>query len=399
MDIMLYTYNINDNVYCFRGISHSDLDFHGSTIKSLEGSSYNCYLIIDDDVTLIDTVDFKFSELFLNSLEHILKGRVINNIVVNHVEPDHSGVFTLVKNKYPNCNVYCSKKGIDAMQRMYFKDIEYTEVSDLETLKTGKYTLKFILTPFVHWPDNMITYLEEENILFSNDSFGSLLTKSRLYDESYSLDELINSSKTYYANIVMPYGKFVLNVFEKLKINNIKLKLICPSHGLIIKRYINELLENYYHWANHYNSDKVVIIYESIWGNTEMCTNQIANALVDSGKEVKVFMASKHHPSTIITEIMDAKAILFGSSNFNSTMLSPLADIIERIYALKPQNKIAMVYGSFGWGNSHLKRLENRLKESNINILDFTILGKYTPDGERLENAYQVGLQVSTKIS
>ncbi len=395
---MLYTYNINDNIYCFRGISHSDLDFHGSTIKSTEGSSYNCYLIIDDEITLIDTVDSKFSELFLDSLKTILDGRKIHNIIVNHVEPDHSGLFTIIKEKYPDGNVYCSKKGIDAMQRMYFKDINYTEVNDFDTIRTGKYTLKFILTPFVHWPDNMFTYLEEENILFSNDAFGSLLTRSKLYDENYSLDDLINSSKSYYANIVMPYGKFVLQVFEKLKTNNIKLKLICPSHGLVLKKYINELLENYYNWANYKNNDKVVIIYETIWGNTEMCTNQIANALVNSGREVKVFRASKHHPSTIITEVMDAKAILFGSSNFNSTMLSPLADITERIYALKPQNKIAMVYGSFGWANTHLKRLEQRLKEANIDILDFSLLGKYTPDGERLENAYQVGLQVNSKI-
>ncbi len=395
---MLYTYNVNTNIICFRGLSHSDLDFHGSTIRSNEGSSYNCYLIIDDEITLVDTIDMKFNDLFLDSLKKILGDREINNIVVNHVEPDHSGSFLSVKEIYPNSNVYCSKKGIDAMQRMYFKDIDYTEVNDFDTIKTGKYTLKFILTPFVHWPDNMVTYLEEEQILFSNDAFGSLLTRSKLYDESYSLDDLINASKAYYANIVMPYGKFVLKVFDKIADNNIDIKLICPSHGLVIKKYINELLQNYISWANGVATDKVVIIYESIWGNTEMCTNQIANALVNSGKEVKVFRASEHHASVIMTEIMDSKAILIGSSNFNSTMLSPLADILERIYALKPQNKVGMVYGSHGWASAHLKRIEDRLKEANIELFNFNLIGKYTPDDERLENAYQVGLEINSKL-
>ncbi len=396
---MLYTYYVNDNIICFRGLSHSDLDFHGSTIRSAEGSSYNCYLIIDEEITLIDTIDIKFNDLFASALDKILNGRQIKNIIVNHVEPDHSGSFMEVKDKYPDAKVYCSKKGIDAMQRMYFNDVVYNEVNDFDSINIGKYTLKFILTPFVHWPDNMVTYLEEENILFSNDAFGSLLTRSKLYDENYSLHDLISSSKSYYANIVMPYGKFVLKVFDKIKENNITLKLICPSHGLVIKKYINELLANYELWANGETTNKAVIIYESIWGNTEMCTNQIANALVNEGNEVKVFRASEHHVSTIMTEIMDAKAIIIGSSNFNSTMLSPLADVLERIYALKPQNKVGMVYGSHGWASTHLKRIEDRLMEANIELMDFNLIGKYTPDDERLENAYQVGLKISEKIS
>ncbi len=396
---MLYTYKINDNIYCFRGISHSDFDFHGSTIESKEGSSYNCYLVIDEEITLIDTLDHKFEELFIDSLNNILGDRQIDNIIVNHVEPDHSGSFVKIKDRYPDSKVYCSKKGVDAMQRIYFNDISYKEVSDFENIKTGKYTFTFILTPFVHWPDNMVTYLEEEKILFSNDAFGSLMTRSKLYDESYSLQELLDASKVYYANIVLPYGKFVMKVFDKFEKHQIDIDLICPSHGLVIKEYINQLLGCYLKWANGLNEDKVVIIYESIWGNTEMCTNQIANALVNSDKEVKVFRASSHHASTIIAEIMDAKAVIIGSSNFNSTMLSPLADILERIYALKPQNKIGMVYGSHGWANAQLKRIEDRLKEANVDVLDLSLIGKYTPDDERLENAYQVGLEIASKIS
>lgn len=397
---MIQITNIKENIVSLKAVGYSDLDFHGSIYKNDSGASYNSYLVIDEQITLIDTLDQHLSEEFLRSIKRVIGDRKIDNLIVNHTEPDHSGSFELIKNEYKDIKCYCSDKAEKAMKNMYFGDYEYTTVKTGDKLKTGKYNLTFILTPFIHWPDNMVTYLDEENILFSNDAFGSLVSNNKVYDDQYELNELLELSKEYYANIVMPCSKFVIKKLDEILGMDLKIDLICPSHGIIWRSHINEIIENYYKWAKFENiKNKVVIIFDTIWGNTEIITNELASRLCDFDLEVRVFQAGKHRPALIMKEVLDASAVLVGTSNFNNTMTPTIADILERLYALKPQNKIGMAYGSYGWAKVHLKRVEERMKDAGIELLEEEIYSNYKPDEAIFEYAKNVAEKINEALN
>lgn len=396
---MIQTHLIRENVYSFKAIGYLDLDFHGCIFRNEEGASYNAYLIIDEEITLIDLVDEPFMDEFLRRLQAVLGERKIDNIIVNHVEPDHAGGFEQLKAVYPEARCYCSTEAKKAMLQMFFKEHTFTKVENMETLNTGKYSFTFVLTPFIHWPDNMLTYLNEERILFSNDAFGSLVNSNLHYDDEYEYAELIRQTKEYYANIVQPCSRFVKAKLAEIVALNLPLDLICPAHGIIWRSHIADIMQQYMRWAHNGDMvDKVVIVYDTIWDNTEMMTNEIAVGIANQGYEVRVFNASKHRKSLIMTEIMDARGILIGSSNFNNTMTPQIADVLERIIGLKPLKKVGMAYGSYGWADVHLNRIEARLKEANVQIVEHALYENYTPNEAQLLYAQTVGEKFGKKL-
>ncbi len=397
---MIQISKLKENIYSLKAIGYSDLDFHGSVYRNEAGASYNSYLILDEQITLIDALDEHMSEEFFRSIKRIIGDKKIDNLIVNHTEPDHSGSFELLIKEYPEMKCYCSDKAEKAMKNMYFGENSYNTVKTGDKINIGKYNLTFILTPFIHWPDNMMTYLEEEKILFSNDAFGSLINSNKLYDDQYDLSELLNLSKEYYANIVMPCSKFVVKKLDEILSMGIEIDLICPSHGIIWRSNINDIIENYYKWAKFENvSNKIVIVFDTIWGNTEIITNELASRLMDYDLEVKVFQAGKHRPSLIMKEILDCSAVLIGTSNFNNTMTPTIADILERMYALKPQNKIGMAYGSYGWAKVHLNRVKDRMTEAGITLLDEVVYSNYKPDEAILKYAEEVAIKIKESLN
>ncbi len=397
---MIQISKIKENIYSIKAIGYKDLDFHGSVYRNEAGASYNSYLIIDEQITLIDALDEYLANDFFRSIKRIIGDKKIDNLVVNHTEPDHSGSFELLINEYPEMKCYCSDKAEKAMKNMYFGEHQYTTVKTGDKINIGKYNLSFILTPFMHWPDNMMTYLEEEKILFSNDAFGSLMNSNKLYDDQYELGELLNLAKEYYANIIMPCSKFVLKKLDEILDMNIEIELICPSHGIIWRSHINDIIKRYYKWAKFENvSNKVVIIYDTIWGNTEIITNELASRLCDYDLEVKVFQAGNHRASLIMKEMLDCSAVLVGTSNFNGTMTPTIADVLERMYALKPRNKIGMVYGSYGWAKVHLNRVKSRMEEAGIDLLEEVVYSQYTPDEAVLQYAEEIASKISNSLN
>ncbi len=380
---MILVNELRENIYNFRVVAYKELNFHGTIFKNEMGSSYNAYLILDDEVTLIDTVGEEYTKEFIRELKKILNGRVIDNLIINHVEPDHSSAFLSIYCEYSSAKCYCSERGEKPLRNMFFEDVDYITVKNDNEISTGKYTLQFKTTPFVHWPDNMVTYLKEEKILFSNDCFGNLITGSSLYDSEYEITTLVNESKSYYANIMMPCGKFVLKALEEFK--NLEISLICPSHGIVWKENIDLIMSKYYSWGSYeYIKNKVVIVYDSIWGNSEIITDELSVKLIRLGFNVTVYKAGTHNHSKIMSDILDARVVLVGTANFNGTMLPTIAEVLERLYALKPQNKIGGVYGAYGWSKAHIERLRTRLTECGIEVVDLDISSNYTPDNSTI---------------
>ncbi len=397
---MLQVHKIKENIYCFRGIERKEKDFHGPVFRTTEGSSYMAYLVIDDEITLIDTIDEHMTEEFKGALKEILEEREIDNIIINHVEPDHSYGYGEVKKLYPNAKTYCSYMAEEAMLEMFFDEHRYDVVEHLDSINTGRYNFVFVPTPFIHWPDNMITYLAEEKILFSNDAFGNLVTKDALYDDEYDYEGyLLRQCKEYYANIVMPCSRFVKNQLPEILDLNLEIDMVCPSHGIIWRKNIGKVIGQYLEWARFENiKDKIVIVYETIWDSTHIMAMEIAKGLRKQGIEVKVYRAMESRPSAIMTDLLDAKGILIGSSNFNNTMVPTIADILERIIALKPQNKVGMSFGSFGWADVHLSRIEDRLKEAEVELIEKPFYKKFRLNKDMKDYAEKIGEKISEKL-
>ncbi len=379
---MIKVNKIKENIYQIRVMDLESKNFHGCLFPVEDGTSYACYLIIDDEITLIDTIDDIYFDDVIVEIQKILDGKKIDNIVINHVEPDHSASFELVKDLYPEAKVYTSKSGVKAMQAHFFKEHTYLPVGVNDEFSTGKYTFTFLDTSLVHWPDNMWTYLKEEKILFSNDGFGQLLVDDVVYDEEISLERLLDYSREYYANIIWPNNVNTGNALKKFDKLDWEIDLIAPGHGIMIKKHINEMIEQYREFVAAQTKKKALIVYDSIWSNTQTMSQVIKMELEKAGWEVKDYKLSDSRVSIIIKEAIDSQLFVIGSGNQNNCLLPTVADFLERLKASHFKNRDAVAFGSYGWAPVPFKNLTERLSEAGFNVLGDPIIVNYRPNDE-----------------
>lgn len=390
---------IKNNMY-WVGVHDFNLrHFHGDLFPIEDGTTYNAYLIVDDEITLIDTVEEEFMDIMLERIRSVIEDRAIDNVIVQHAEPDHSGGFIRFMNTYPNAHAYASNAGVAIMLKQYFHDYDYRKVKTSDILCTGKYTLSFIEMPMIHWPDNMMTYVKEEKILFSNDAFGQHIASYHIYDEYHSLVKCLEKAKDYYANIVMPYGDRVLTKLNEITKSEIEIDMIAPAHGIIWKSYIPEILNAYYDFASFTAKDKAVIIYESVWNHTQMMAEALGEGLGRNGIEVKIYKYSQTNSAKIMKEILDARALLVGSGCYNNAMNPGIAGFLEKLKTCKVKNKIGMGFGSYGWFGNITKTINERLKESGLILPELEVLSQnYTPSEQDLDHLHDVGKQLALLI-
>ena len=359
---------IAENIYQIKITDKDERNFHGTLYPVVNGVSYASYLVFDEEITLFDTFEKKYYGDVKPELDKLLQGRAIDNIVVQHVEPDHSESFQLFKQAYPSAKVYCSKLAVHEMRENFFIDVEYIPVTYPDTICTGKYNFHFFETPNVHWPDNMWTYLAEKKILFSNDGFGQLIADDIITDEEIELERLLAFSKEYYCNIVFPNNKFVLKTLQRFVPLKWEIDLVCPSHGIVIKKHLGALIQQYSDLANEVKEEKAVIVYETIWGNTEAEANALKADFEAMGIPVKMFQLSKCRISEIITEVATAAYIAVGSGNQNNCMMPIVADFLERLRALKALKAKVLVFGAYGWSQITFKEIAKRLESVRYNV-------------------------------
>jgi flavorubredoxin len=383
---MIRVNKLNSKVYQIKVIDTSVRDFHGCVYPVKEGSSYNCYLILDEQITLVDLVDDIYFPQVLNQIKQILGDLKIDNVIVNHVEPDHAGGYELLIKEYPNLKSYTSRAGEKAMQSHFFGNYEYTTVGFGDELKTGEYTLKFFETPLVHWPDNMWTYLEEEHILFSNDAFGQLLVDDVSYDFEVGLDRLLDFSKEYYANIVWPQNTHVGRLFNKFLPLGWEIKIIAPSHGVMLKSHIAEMYRQYQDFVANKTKKKAVIVYETMWGNSQTMGQAIKGHLDFLGYETKMYQLSKTRVSKVLKELVDAELLVIGSGNYNNCVLPPVADFLERLKASRFTDRKSFVFGSYGWMKVPLQNLVERLEDANFKVIGDPLYIQYVPNELEIED-------------
>lgn len=371
---------IKDNVYWVGGVDWSLRNFHGYLTQ--RGSTYNAYLIIDEKITLIDTTKYYLCDEMIERISSVVDPSKIDYIISNHVEMDHSGSLPQLMKLIPNAKIFTSPNGEKGLKRHYKEDWNFNSVNSGDELSLGKYTLQFVLTPMVHWPDNMLSYLKEEKILFSNDAFGQHIASSERFDDEYPLETIMYEAEKYYANIVMPFGIQVQKALEQA--SHLDIETIAPSHGIIWRKNISTILKKYTRWSSNEFSKKAVIVYDSMWGTTEKMAHAIASGFEEKGYHFGIYDLKTNHISDIMTEVQDAEYICVGSPTLNNNMLPTSSAFLTYLKGLAPKNRKGLAFGSYGWGGQSIGQVNDILKSCGFEMLDMEKI-QYVPDKSELD--------------
>jgi len=375
---------IRENIYWVGGIDWDLRNFHGYVTQ--RGSSYNAYLIIDEKITLIDTVKHYLTDEMISRIRSVIDPSQIDYIVSNHVEMDHSGGLPAIIDITPNAEIITSPQGLKGLKKHYSDNYPYRAIANGEEIETGNNTLKFILTPMVHWPDNMVTYLKEEKILFSNDAFGQHIASSQRYAGDLGISLVMEEARKYYANIVLPYSSQVQKALEAL--SDVELELIAPSHGVMWKKQIPAILKNYRHWSGNHTEKEAVIVYDSMWGSTRQMAYAVLDAFAQSGYNAQMMDLKYNHISDIMTHMMTAEYLCVGSPTLNNNMLPTVSAFLTYLKGLAPKNRKAIVFGSYGWGGQATKIVEEMLQSADFDV-KHTEKYQYVPTEEYLQQLMQ----------
>ncbi|UNC92248.1 FprA family A-type flavoprotein [Candidatus Contubernalis alkaliaceticus] len=371
---------VKDNIYWVGAIDWDVRDFHG--YKTQRGSTYNAYLVIDEKITLIDTVKHYLFDEMLARISQVVNPSKIDYIISNHVEMDHSGSLPKLMKVADNAQLYTSPNGEKGLNAHYKNDWNFTVVKSGDSLNIGERSLSFVQTPMVHWPDNMVSYMPEEKMLFSNDAFGQHIASAERFDDQIPLDIVIEEAQKYYANIVLPYGAQVQKALEAA--SGLEIETICPSHGLIWRSKIPAILKEYVKWAGNETQEKAVIIYDSMWNSTKQIAYAVQSAFESKGIITQMRSLKSTHISDIMTDVITSKYICVGSPTLNNGILPSVSAFLTYMKGLAPKKRIGLAFGSYGWSGESVGVVEEILKNCKFEMLD-NIRIKYVPNEDDLQ--------------
>ena len=375
--------------------------FHGDELSTMEGSSYNSYLIRDKKTVLIDTVWGPYDTEFVNRLKEEIDLKEIDYIVMNHNESDHSGTLPALMREIPDTPIYCTKKGESILRGLYHQDWNYVNVKTCDELEIGDSKLVFVEASMLHWPDTMMTYMTGDNILFSNDVFGQHYASEMLYDDMDDISKLLHEAEKYYTNIITPFSTFVTKKLAEVQGMNLKIDLVAPSHGIIWRENIGLIMDLYAKWANNYQEDQITLIYDTMWQSTRKMAEAIAEGIQQASPNttIKILNAVKNDKNDILVEVFKSKAILVGSPTINNGFSYAIAGILEMIKGLKFKNKKAASFGSYGWSGEAAKLIREFLEESKFAIVNDGIRVNWAPDQETIEQLREYGRKFVEEIA
>lgn len=385
---------IRDNVDWVGFVDWTVRDFHG--YNTSRGTTYNAYLVRDKKTALIDTVKKDYSARLLSNISSLVDPGLIDYVICNHAEPDHSGSLPAVLRACPNAEVVCNGKCRDALGRHFdTSGWKWKVTTDGDVLPLGERTLAFVDTPMLHWPESMFTFLREEKLLFSMDAFGQHYASARRFDDEEPFDVVMAEAKTYYANIVMPYGKQVAKALDRVA--GLGVEVIAPSHGVIWRKHRAAVLSSYEDWMAGKKKPKVLVVYDTMWKSTEQMAAAIVDGAAVDGVEVKLMNVRAGDLTGLATEMLDAAAAAFGSPTLNSTLMPQMAAALTYLVGLKPSGKSGFAFGSYGWAKGGAKDVEDYLKAMKFEILREPLQSQYVPTAGILDECRAAGKMLARK--
>lgn len=382
-----------ENIYSVSAIDWAQRDFHG--YDTPRGVTYNSYLIKDEKVALIDAVKYPFAEEHISRLKELVSLDKIDYVIVNHVEPDHSSSLPMLMELLPQAKVVCTIQGKAEIVKYYQKEYDFMIVKEGDSISLGNRTLKFVPLPMLHWPDSMATYLEEDEILFSNDAFGQHICSSKLFDDENDLPVIIDEARKYYANILMPVTKVAQRALPKVE--SLSIKMIAPSHGLVWRSHIPEIIKAYEKWSVLESEAKVVIVYDSMWGATEKMARKILEGIASTGVKAVLMRANVTPGSDIAKEILEARGVIIGSPTQHNGILATIGNILYYLRGLQPKGKIAAAFGAYGWAGGANPMIEEALTAAGMEIHP-GITVKWSADQQEMGACFTFGKQFGELI-
>ncbi len=367
--------------------------FEGLWPITKEGVSYNSYLINDEKKVIIDLAKSLKSDSFFDQIDQILKLSDVDYVVINHMEPDHTGVLNILRKIAPDITILTTPKARKMLENFYQINANIHEVQDGEEISLGKKTLKFFHVPFVHWPETMFTYEKSEKILFSCDAFGGFgaLSGAIFDDESVDLNYYQRESLRYFVNIIAKFTRPVLNAIEKVK--DVPIDIIAPSHGLVWRKNPGLIAELYKKWAQYANGPVetgITLIYGTMYGNTEMMMNAVAQGISSEGVTVNIFDAARTHPSYILPSLWTLNGVLIGAPTYEVSLFPPVAQALEIASLKRVMNKKTAMFGSYGWSKGALNEMKKIIEPLNWEMtMTFEFPGG--PDREELKKGEEFG--------
>lgn len=343
---------VTDDLYWIGG-SDRRLALFENVYPIPRGVSYNSYVLLDEKTVLLDTVDASISGLFFENLEHVLNGRTLDYLIVNHMEPDHCAVIGEVVRRYPDVKLVCNAKTVPMLKQFFDFPVDDRTVivKEMDTLCTGKHTFAFVMAPMVHWPEAMVSYDTVDKILFSADGFGTFgaINGNLFADEVNFERDWLDDARRYFINIVGKYGVQVQNLLKKAA--TLEIKMICPLHGPIWRENLGWFIEKYDTWSSYKPEDQAVMIaYASIYGNTENAAEILASKLADKGvKNIAMYDVSVTDPSVIVSESFRCSHLVFAAPSYNGGIFTKMETVLSELKAHSLQNRTVAIMENGTW--------------------------------------------------
>ncbi len=392
---------LKDGIYWVGAIDWAVRDFHGYVTPN--GTTYNNYLIMDDEITLLDTVKHDFADISIKNIRGLTDPGKIRHIVINHIENDHVTSIDKIMELTPKATIYITEKGKKGLARFFdlsHWDIKVVKTGD--TLKTGKKTLLFLETPMLHWPDSMMTYVKEDRLLISQDGFGQHIASAVRFDDEFvtceSMSGLEDSVVDYYANILMPFGQLIKNKIADIQKLGLQIDMIAPDHGIIWRSNPDKVMQMYLDMANGKSNLSISVIYDTMWHSTEQMTLPMMQGIKDEGVECKVIKLRATPMSVAIKEFWKSRGCLIGTPTLNNIMFPTVAEFLTHLRGLRPKNRIVGAFGSYGWGGGAVKEAYGEFGKMGLETFEPGLQILYRPSMEDETKCYEFGREFAKKV-
>ena len=388
---------IANDIY-YVGVNDRLKDKFENMIPLPYGVSYNSYLIVDEKIALVDTVEISFGDIFIDKIQSQLKDRQIDYLIINHMEPDHSGSIMQLRKYYPDVTIVGNKKTLEMVNGYYGIDDNTLEIKEGDALSLGRHKLTFYLTPMVHWPETMMTYDETEKVLFSGDAFGCFGTlDGGVLDMEINLDKYWDEMYRYYANIVGKYGSPVQKALKKL--SSLDIQTICSTHGPVWKEQIAKTVGIYDQLSRYEAAEGVVIVYGSMYGNTERMAEATAQGLVESGiKTVVMHNVAKSDTSVILRDIFKYKGLIIGSPTYSNDLHPDIQAVLTQLEIKQIKNRDFGFFGSFTWAGVCVRKLNEFGEKMKWNIVATSVEQKMSLDNDNYLKCIQLGENMAKQL-
>ncbi|MCX7653288.1 MAG: FprA family A-type flavoprotein [Fervidobacterium sp.] len=388
---------IVDDIY-YVGVNDRDTHLFENIWPLPKGVSYNSYLIVDDKTALIDTVKVSKMKEYIEKISQILNGKKLDYLIINHMEPDHSGAIASIVHAYPDVKIVGNKKTFEFVKAMYHIGGNFYEVKEGDEIELGNRKLKFFMTPMVHWPETMMTYELKDKILFAGDAFGGFGSlDGGIFDDEVDVKYFENEIRRYYSNIVGKFGPMVQKALQKL--SSLEIKIVCSTHGPVWRTNPNHIISAYDRWSKYEYEEGVVIAYGTMYGNTEKMADYVARILAEEGvRNIRVMNTSTTHESFIINEIWRFKGVILGTCTYNNWIFPPMENLVINLSHKGIPNRVFGVFGTYGWSGGGVKGITDYIQKNKWTMVGEPVEVNFSPKDEDFEKLKKLAVEMARAV-